>query len=80
MPENKETYAKYRETSGLYLAPQTWLELYETFDKYYVIALSFRNPPGRFVLDPGEYIPVPTKQLPNQERSYFLRLFSVGAI
>ncbi|XP_052796147.1 calpain-8-like [Mya arenaria] len=50
MPENEETYAEYRETSG------------------------------RFFLDPGEYILVPTTQLPNQERSYLLRLFSVGAM
>lgn len=48
MPENEETYAEYRETSG------------------------------RFFLDPGEYILVPTTQQPNQERSYLLRLFSVG--
>ncbi|KAH3841202.1 calpain-2 catalytic subunit-like [Dreissena polymorpha] len=50
MPENEETYAEYRETSG------------------------------RFFLDPGEYILVPTTQQPNQERSYLLRLFSVGAM
>lgn len=48
MPENEETYAEYRETSG------------------------------RFFLDPGEYLLVPTTQQPNQERSYLLRLFSVG--
>ncbi|VDH97930.1 calpain-2 [Mytilus galloprovincialis] len=48
MPENEETYAEYRETSG------------------------------RFFLDPGQYLLVPTTQQSNQQRSYLLRLFSVS--
>ena len=48
MPENEETYAEYRETSG------------------------------RFFLDPGQYILVPTTQLPNQSRDYLMRVFSVS--
>lgn len=48
MPENEETYAEYRETSG------------------------------RFFLDPGHYVLVPTTQQPNQERGYLMRLFSVS--
>lgn len=47
MPENEETYAEYRETSG------------------------------RFFLDPGQYILVPTTQLPNFQRDYLMRVFSV---
>ncbi|XP_061173562.1 calpain-3-like [Saccostrea echinata] len=47
MPENEETYARYRETSG------------------------------RFFLDPGHYILVPTTQMPKFEREYLMRLFSV---
>ncbi|OWF52292.1 calpain-9-like [Mizuhopecten yessoensis] len=47
MPDNEETYAEYRETSG------------------------------RFFLDPGQYLLVPTSQLPNQDRGYLLRLFTV---
>lgn len=48
MPENEETYAEYRETSG------------------------------RFFLDPGQYLLVPTTQQSHQQRSYLLRLFSVS--
>lgn len=48
MPENEETYAEYRETSG------------------------------RFFLDPGQYLLVPTTQQVNQHRSYLMRLFSVS--
>ena len=48
MPENEETYAEYRETSG------------------------------RFFLDPGQYLLVPTTQQFNQHRSYLIRLFSVS--
>ncbi|KAK3097257.1 hypothetical protein FSP39_008136 [Pinctada imbricata] len=48
MPENEETYAEYRETSG------------------------------RFFLDPGQYILVPTTQMPKQSRDYLMRVFSVS--
>ncbi|KAL5004233.1 hypothetical protein ScPMuIL_017689 [Solemya velum] len=48
MPENEETYAEYRETSG------------------------------RFFLEPGDYLLVPSTQQVNQERDYLLRLYSVS--
>ncbi|XP_071096682.1 calpain-2 catalytic subunit-like [Haliotis cracherodii] len=48
MPENEETYAEYRETSG------------------------------RFFLDPGEYLLVPSTHQPNKSRDYLLRIFSVS--
>lgn len=48
MPENEETYAEYRETSG------------------------------RFFLDPGHYLLVPSTQIPGKSREYILRLYSVS--